>query len=118
VPSQGQAKFRILPKIITKHGTIVRKWSGQSAKAEWERYGKSGLSGHTHRLAAFYTNDFNGSHVWMETGCTCDTDPQYVEQPNWQQGCVVVTYVGDRFSIEPIYIQGGHAVWRGRDYVA
>ena len=118
VPSAGQAKFRILPKLVTKHGTVVRKWSGQSAKAEWERYGKSGLSGHTHRLGSFFTNDFNGAHIWTETGCTCDINPQYVEDPNWQQGCVVVSYVGDRFAVEPIYIQNGHAVWRGKDYAA
>lgn len=118
VASQGQAKHRILPKLITKHGTLVRKWSGATARGEWERYGKSGLSGHTHRLGAFYTNDFNGAHVWAETGCTCDINPTYVVDPNWQQGCVVVTYVGDRFAIEPVYIQSGVAVWRGQEYHA
>ena len=118
VPMQGQAKVQILPKLILKHGTIVRRWSGQSAKAEWEKYGKSGLSGHTHRMGLFYTNDFNGSHVWAETGCTCKLDPEYATDPNWQQGCIVVTYVGDRFAVEPVYIQNGHAVWRGKEYVA
>jgi len=116
VPMQGQARARILPKLIIKHGSVVRRWSAQSAKAEWERYGKSGLSGHTHRLGAFYTNDFNGAHVWAETGCTCSLDPEYCVDPNWQQGCVVVTYVGDRFAVEPVYIQNGTAIWRGREY--
>lgn len=118
VPTHGQAKTRILPKLIVKHGTVVRRWSAQTAKAEWERYGKSGTSGHTHRLGLFYTNDFNGAHVWAETGCTCALNPDYVMDPNWQQGCIVVTYVGDRFAIEPIYIQGGRALWRGKEYSA
>ena len=116
LPTKGQAKTKILPKLIIKHGTLVRKWSGMTARGEWERYGKSGLSGHTHRLGLFYTNDFNGSHVWAETGCTCRLDPEYMEDPNWQQGCVVVTYVGERFALEPVYIQNGVAVWRGKEY--
>ena len=114
VPAEGQAKARILPKLIVKHGTTVKKWSGQTAKAEWERYGKSGLSGHTHRLGVFYTNDFNGSHVWAESGCTCALTPEYVEDPSWQQGVLVVTYVGDRFNVEPVYIQQGIGVFRGQ----
>ena len=116
VHAQGQARTRILPKFITKHGQIIRKWSGASAKAEWERYGKSGLSGHTHRLGLFYTNDYNGSHVWAETGCTCLLQAEYVEDPCWQQGCAVITYVGDRFAVELVYIQNGVAVWRGKEY--
>lgn len=118
VPTQGQAKTTILPKLIVKHGTVVSKWSAQTAKKEWERYGRSGLSGHTHRLGVFYTNDFNGAHVWAETGCTCKLDPEYVMDPNWQQGCVIVTYCGDRFALEPVYIQDGRAVWRGKEYRA
>lgn len=116
VDTQGQARTRILPKLITKHGSVVRRWSAQSAKAEWERYGKSGLSGHTHRLGSFYTNDFNGAHTWTETGCTCSLDPTYCVDPNWQQGCVIVTYVGDRFAVEPVYIQNGSAIWRGKEF--
>ena len=116
VPTQGQARTRILPKLIVKHGSVVRKWSGQSAKSEHERYGKGGLSGHTHRLGAFYSNDYNGTHVWWEAGCTCALDPEYCMDPDWQQGFLVLTYVGDRFSIEPVHIQQGVAIWRGREY--
>lgn len=118
VPYNGQAHKAILPMIITKHGTVVRKWSGMSAKGEWERYGKSGISGHVHRLGRFYTSDQNGSHTWVEAGCTCDTRPQYMEDPNWQQGCVVVEHSADgqRFEMHTVYIQDGRALWRGQDY--
>ncbi len=120
VPAAKQSTTEILPGIITKHGSVVRKWSAATAKGEWERYGKSGISGHTHRLGQFYTNDFNGSHLWVEGGCTCDTHPEYVEDPNWQQGCVVIEHSADnkRFAMHMVYIQDGRAIWRGMDYRA
>lgn len=117
VPIHGQAKRQILPMFITKHGSVVRKWSGHSAKAEWERYGQSGISGHTHRSGLFYTDDYNGAHVWIENGCTCRLDPEYTEDPNWQQGFTVITYTSPtNFSVEPIHVHNGVAVWRGKEY--
>lgn len=116
VPREGQARVKVLPKLVTKHGSLVRKWSGASARGEHERYGKGGVSGHTHRLGAFYNRDYNGAHVWWEAGCTCGLNPEYVEDPDWQQGCLLYTYVGDRFSVEPVFIQDGVAVWREKEY--
>jgi hypothetical protein len=120
VPSVGQARLPILPRIITKHGTVVRKWSGMSAKGEWERYGQSGISGHVHRLGRFYASDRNGAHTWVEAGCTCDTNPQYCEDPNWQNGLVVIEHSkdGKRFEMHLVYAQDGRALWRGVDYQA
>lgn len=120
VPTGQQTRTQVLPGIITKHGSVVRKYSGYTARAEWERYGKSGMSGHTHRMSSFYHRDHNGSHVWMETGCTCLLNPDYVQDPDWQQGCVVLTFDADgsRFNAEPIYIQDGRAIWRGKEYRA
>jgi hypothetical protein len=120
VPTKGQALRPILPKLVTKHGNVVRKWSGMSAKGEWERYGKSGLSGHVHRVGQFYTTDYNGSHVWTECGCTCLLKPGYLEDPNWSHACVLVHFTpnGERFSVEPVYIQDGRALWRSTEYRA
>jgi hypothetical protein len=120
LPCAGQSRRSILPMIITKHGNVVRKWSGMSAKGEWERYGQSGISGHVHRLGRFYTSDRNGAHTWTEAGCTCDVKPTYMEDPNWQQGCVVIEHSADghRFEMHLVYIQDGRAMWRGQDYRA
>lgn len=120
VPTHDQTRTPILPKLITKHGTVVRKWSGMTAKGEWERYGKGGLSGHTHRLGKFYHRDHNGSHLWMETGCTCTLDPDYMLDPDWQHGCVLVTHTrdGERYHVEDIYIQDGRAIWRDQEWAA
>lgn len=120
VPSNAQPVQDLFPKFILKHGTVVRKWSGWSAKGEWERYGKSGASGHTHRLGTFFHRDWNGNHVWVETGCLCDLDPDYVRDPDWQNGFVVASFerTTGAFQIEPVYIHRGRAVWRGREYRA
>jgi predicted phosphodiesterase len=118
VPTRGQARRRIFPKLVVKHGSIVSKWSGATAKAEWMRYGMSGVSGHTHRLGVFYHRDFNGAHGWAETGCTCDLMPEYVEDPDWQHGCLVIAFAKDfqYFAFEPVYIQEGSAIWREHRY--
>jgi hypothetical protein len=120
VPTHEQTRTTILPKLITKHGTVVRKWSGWTAKGEWERYGKGGLSGHTHRLGKFYHRDHNGAHLWVESGCTCDLNPEYMLDPDWQNGCLIVTHTpdADRYSVEEVYMQDGEAIWRGNLYQA
>jgi hypothetical protein len=118
VEGHAQTRNPIIPKLITKHGTVVRKWSAMSGKGEWERYGKGGISGHTHRLGKFYHSDHNGAHLWTESGCTCTTSPEYMVDPDWQQGCLVVTHTedGERYAIEEVYVQDGRAVWRGQMY--
>lgn len=118
VPARGQARRRLFPKLIVKHGSLIRKWAGATARGEWERYGKSGLSGHTHRLGAFFHNDFNGAHGWLETGCTCSLTPEWMEDPDWQHGCVVLTFTADYkyWTAEPVYIQAGHAIFRDYRY--
>lgn len=115
VPHTGQAKQSFLPKFILKHGTIVRKKSAYTASGELDKYGRSGASGHTHRLGAHWHNDHNGSHLWIETGCTCSLDPEYTEDPDWQAGCVVLTFDLATGAVAPelIEIRNGLAMWRG-----
>jgi hypothetical protein len=115
-----QPKRDIFPKFLVKHGDVVRKWGGATAQGEYLKYGKSGASGHIHRLATFMHRDHNGNHVWVETGCLCRLDPDYMRDPDWQQGCVVVSFERSTgaFQVEPVYIHLGRAVWRGKEYRA
>jgi predicted phosphodiesterase len=118
---QWSDKKRILfDRLICKHGNVVRKWSGYTAKAEWEKYAKSGMSGHTHRTGSFIHRDHNGSHGWWELGCTCNTDPDYTEDPDWQNSFAVVTWSDDRlsFAVEQVLVHRGSAMFRGRRYTA
>jgi hypothetical protein len=92
-----------------------------TARAEYARYTMSGISGHTHRLGKFYQRDLRDGHVWLEGGCTCRiTDVEYVPHPNWQQGCVVITYKtdGSWFNAQEIYIQQGKAMWGAKEFAA
>jgi len=76
--------------VLFKHGNIVRKFSSYTAKGEWEKEGTSGCSGHTHRLGIFFHTDRSGSHVWVETGCGCQLDAEYINGiANWQHGFAV-----------------------------
>jgi len=82
--------------IIFKHGNIVRKKSGMSARAEFEKEGMSGVSGHTHRLGINYFTLRGGEYMWMESGCLCDTKPEYIDGiADWKQGLSLVTFIGD-----------------------
>lgn len=118
VPTQQQPLAGVVSKLVVKHGTVVRKWSSWSAKGEWEKHAKGGISGHTHRLGAFYHRDLAGSHVWHETGCSCSLQPDYVQHPDWQHGCAVIAYTDERYHVEPVYIENGRAIWRGKEFAA
>jgi predicted phosphodiesterase len=47
------AGFRLRRDFLVRHGSVTRGEAGASAKAEFNQYGISGISGHTHRLATY-----------------------------------------------------------------
>lgn len=120
VSYDDQTQTKILPKFITKHGTMIRPASGNTAHAELRKYGRSGASGHTHRLGAVWRRDHHGQHVWIETGCCANLRPEYEPDPDWQNGCVVLTFDEKTaaVSVEPVEIRNGHTIWRGKVYKA
>jgi predicted phosphodiesterase len=84
------AGFRLRDDFIVKHGTLIRGEAGATAKAEFMASGLNGISGHTHRLAAYRKSGYQ-PRQWNEQGCLCRLDPDYiVGAPNWTQGCVVI----------------------------
>jgi len=95
----------MLGKLMVTHGDIVRKHSGWSAKALFEKEGNSILCGHTHRLGIFYKKNANGTHAAYENGCLCRMDPEYVHRPDWQHGFSVVHVDDDgMFNVQQIPI--------------
>ena len=46
----------------------------------------SGATGHTHRLAKYIARKAGRKFIWLETGCLCSMQPEYMLNPNWQQG--------------------------------
>lgn len=82
--------FRLRPHFLVRHGSVVRKGAGNSAKGELDNAGISGWSGHTHRLATFRKNGYR-TLQWTEQGGFMRLDPDYIAggKPDWTQGCVV-----------------------------
>jgi predicted phosphodiesterase len=92
---------------IFTHGSIVRSGPGASAAAEMQKWGRSGCTGHTHRLSEYYKRDYSGIRVWLECGCLALNPPHYrkVNNPapeNWHQGIVVVETEGNGFEARTI----------------
>jgi hypothetical protein len=113
-----EGKRILFDRLILKHGSVVRKWSAYTAKGEYEKYGKSGMSGHTHRASGFFHTDHNGAHGWWELGCGCNTNPDYCEDPDWQQAFAVVTWSANRtrYGVEQVIVSDGQAIFRGKHY--
>lgn len=113
----GNMKFR---GTMIKHGNVVRKYAGYTARAEFEKNGISGVSGHTHRLATYYHNNEGGSYVWMEIGCLCRFDAEYLqgETPNWQTGFGIGYFKENskRFHLEAVPIVNCKAMYGGNEF--
>lgn len=82
----GCASLTINDKVVLKHGTLLGNKSGLSAIKEMEASYMSGASGHTHRLCKYIARKAGRKFFWMETGCLCGLNPEYMVNPNWQQG--------------------------------
>jgi hypothetical protein len=83
----------VIDGYIYYHGDVVRKDSSYSAKAEfYDHQMRSGISGHTHRAGAYYHTYAQETRFWLENGCLCELEPDYLNDPdkaNWQH-CVNV----------------------------
>ena len=87
----------IFRNFLWKHGSVVRKDSGMTARAELLKEGMSGCSGHSHRLALFFKTLRGGKFCWIESGCLCDTkEVEYIDgTADWMQGVSVVSFAKD-----------------------
>ena len=110
-------------QLVVKHGNIVRKHSGYTARAELERenYSISTLSGHTHRGGHVFQMTRSGVKQAAEAFCLCDTSPNYLHKPNWQNGLVLaeVDKAGVQFELIPFHKDSDgkmSAKWRGGYY--
>ena len=110
-------KYPIGP-IEVFHGSIIRKDSGNSARAHMERRGGGVLMGHTHRLAMVSKTDRNGTHWAVENGHLSDPSPSWTVDPNWQQGFTTIDYVGDLVSVRLHHVSQGRLLAGGRLYSA
>lgn len=101
------AEYKFFRKtVLFKHGDIIRQYSAYTARAELDKEGISGCSGHTHRLGIHHRSDRTGNTVWVENGCLCKLTPEWVKGPaNWQQGLGVFTFKDNKKHFFPSYAQ-------------
>lgn len=89
---KGAGTITINDNFVFKHGTLLGNKSGLSAIKEMENAYLSGATGHTHRLAKYIARKAGRKFVWLETGCLCSMEPEYMLNPNWQQGFAMVQF--------------------------
>jgi hypothetical protein len=108
-------RVSILPGVLEiTHGDKVSKHSGQTAQKMLEM-GVSGVSGHVHRLGLAFKTTRVGTTVWAEGGCLCSLEPDYMVDPNWQQGftTILVDRENRRFHMDLVPIINGRIVYQG-----
>ena len=105
-------------RLTFKHGNIVRARSGQTAQAEMDREGTSGVSGHTHRISEVSKTTRGGTFKWAESGCLCELQPEYMvgKVSDWQQGVSYGAFEGggNLFSLSTAHIIKGRTMYGGR----
>jgi len=110
-----ESEIEVVPGLLViKHGDVVRKDSAFSAKGELEKekYAISTITGHTHRLGTFYARTRLRVVKAHENGCLCLLNPEYVKNPNWQQGFTMTTHFGgELFHVEDVpFLNSGERV--------
>jgi hypothetical protein len=125
IDGEPEQEIVYFDKVMFRHGSVVRKGSAMSAKAELEqaKFAMSVNTGHTHRGGTHYSRTRAGIIQANECFCLCGLQPHY--DPgfvDWQQGTVLTTVGYNFLFIEPIPFTRRfgklEAVWRGKLYQA
>lgn len=70
--------------------------------------GKTVVTQNTHRLSKFITRKSENKYIWLETGCLCSLKPEYMLDPDWQQGfCTVEFRNGEVYKTNCFEIENG-----------
>lgn len=102
--------------LMVTHSDIIRAHSGYTAKGMSDKHGGSGIHGHSHRLGSYYKRNRFGVYGWWENGCLCDLNPDWIQNPNWQQGFSLVHFTKDRFWVEQMQIINRKFMYGGEIY--
>lgn len=107
-------------RLVLCHGDRTSRWVSRSMM---EKYGKSVMFGHVHRIQNWTARNLKGQEAGWSIGCLCDINPHYLSYADWHQGFAVVEWSKDKdlgwlFDVHQIRIHEGKAVFRGRKYSA
>ena len=112
---EGTTRFSWNGWTIT-HGDIARKRGGQTGQGMLDKFGTSGVSGHCHRLATVEKRDSTKQMTWVESGCLCSLQPDYLEVADWQQGFSILNKTQGGVWPEVVRIESGKAWLWGELY--
>ena len=129
------SSYAVNPRLIAVHGNKANSNGSTALQYLNKNPMVSVLYGHSHRFEMMYrthnTPEGPKDNVAFSPGCLCRVDgavPSYNgginihEKPvtyyeNWQQGMGVLWYREDGyFSIDPIRIHDGYAIYRGQEF--
>lgn len=99
-----ELRVRFTDLLEVSHGTLVRKWSGYTARAEMElrRYAINTITGHVHRAGSFSTRVMDRVVKAQEAPCLCSLQPEYLTDPDWVQGVTLFTIRDGKLKIEVV----------------
>lgn len=117
-------RVKIAPDLAVRHGWIVKKGAGASARGTLDKLDYSVIIGHVHRQAitALTVDNIDGEPVTRyaaEAGCMCVVKGGlgHTTAPDWQQGFLTVQIHDDgSWLIEPAVFQNDKLHWRGERY--
>ena len=70
--------------------------------------GKTIITQNTHRLCKYIARKSGRKFVWLETGCLCSLNPEYMINPNWQAGFAQLEFKnGKLYNSKVIEIEKG-----------
>lgn len=101
---------------MVTHGDLIRAHSAYTAKGMSDKHGGSGIHGHSHRGGNSLKRNRFGVYGWWENFCLCDLEPDYVQNPNWQQGFSLVHFKRERFWVEQLQIIQRKFIYGGKTY--
>jgi hypothetical protein len=124
--TDGVPGYNLSNVLLITHGLFVRKHSADGARAHFDRFHTSGISGHSHRLGTYYFQAYGGAWTWLESGCLASLSPAWLQSPNWQNGFVAGYIFHDdanpqdtpRFDMTPVLIHKRKLTWQGQVYRA
>lgn len=111
------AGYRIADYLFT-HGDMARSKAGFTAHGMLDKYGTSGMSGHTHRLSNVNRTQSGNIKTWIETGCLCNLQPHpaYMFSPDWCNGFAIGYEDGGKLYTQSIKIENEKFLFNGTLY--
>lgn len=97
------------------HGSVIRKYSGWSAKGMYEKFSGCGIMGHSHRGGSFIKRTSLGICGWYENMCLCSLEPEYLDFADWVQGWSIAYFTKkDLFHLEQIPVIKHEFLFQGK----